>query len=154
MVIDGELSLVAHDLWEQVARAETPFAEEGEGPACDPVGFGVDHDTYEVETGLCPALDVWQPSLAPVGVGDGLHIIAYHLQLASPEGEGQAHLAVALGERVVWEVIIAMPAPATPYDVVVPSPVDAPAGTPVSFHVHNHGYNSYNLQSLTVVPAP
>jgi hypothetical protein len=152
--IDGEVSLVAHALWEEVDRSETPFAEEGAGSGCDRAGFGVDHDTLEIETGLCPALDVRQPSLTPVVAGDALHIIAYHLQLASPEGEGQAHLALALGESVVWEVTIPIPSPATPYDVLVPVTVDAPAGTPVHFHVHNHGYNSYNLQSVWVVTGP
>jgi hypothetical protein len=152
--VGGEAALSLPSRWEQVSRAETPFATEGEADFCDSTGFGEDHGTFELETGLCPALDVQQPSLVAVSQGDGIHVIAYHLQLASPDGSGEAHMAIALGDHVVWEEYIAIPSPATPYDVVVTSPVDAPVGTPLTLHIHNHGYNSYNLQSLTLVAPP
>jgi len=125
----------------------TPFyLESVSDTLCDPRGFGEEDGSFEVRTGYCSELDVSQANLQHVYEGDLLEVIFYHMTLAPVDEEAEMHAALAIGEEIVWEVHVPIPSPATPYKVTFPSPIDAPRGTPVFLHLHNHGYNSYNLQ--------
>ena len=140
-------SLVDHDHWTLCPRQQTPFNDESTPETtCDPRGYGQEEGSFEVRTGYCPDLDVSQPNLQEVHEGDLLEVIFYHMTLAPVDGEAEMHAALAIGEEIVWELQVPIPSPAKPYTVTFPSPVDAPRGTPVFLHLHNHGYNSYNLQ--------
>ena len=43
-----------------------------------------------------------------------------------------------------------IPAPAAIYDLRVPLDFDAPAGSTVEYHLHNHGFNAWTLLQLEV----
>mgnify|MGYP001277557483 CR=1 FL=1 len=50
--------------------------------------------------------------------------------------------------------VIDIPAEAAFLDEQWVSTIDAPEGTPVHVHVHNHGINSYRVADLSVTYAP
>jgi hypothetical protein len=69
------------------------------------------------------------------------------LRFDNPEG---AHVAVSIGGEVIWEDMVEIPSEAGIYDISFLSPITAPVGKKVEFHLHNHGYNSWTLLTLEV----
>ena len=69
----------------------------------------------------------------------------------APEA-AEAHVAVLLGEQLVWETTLPIPTPSAVHDVEVPASAAASQGTPVVIHLHNHGSNAWNLGHLRVQP--
>lgn len=63
-----------------------------------------------------------------------------------------ATLAFALGERELWSHEVAIPGTANLVTVELELPVTVRAGDALYFHVHNHGYNSWQLSPLTLAP--
>jgi hypothetical protein len=59
-------------------------------------------------------------------------------------------VAVTIGGKRVWETSVAIPTEANIYDLRIPLDLDAPAGSEVEFHLHNHGYNSWTLLKLEI----
>jgi hypothetical protein len=57
---------------------------------------------------------------------------------------------VSIAGRLVWEADVEIPTEANIYDVRIPLAFDAPAGSQIEFHLHNHGYNSWTLLELEV----
>lgn len=64
-------------------------------------------------------------------------------------------MGVQIGEHFIWGLRIPIPSDGTAYmnglngvpeDIVID--FDAPAGTPIYFHMHNHGQNNYNIFDL------
>jgi hypothetical protein len=103
----------------------------------------------EVETGYCNYLSVAQPSKAAVNPGDNVHLVLWHGPLRFDEPQ-EAHVAVSIGAKVIWEDMVEIPSEAGIYDISFLSPVTAPVGAKVEFHLHNHGYNSWTLLTLEV----
>jgi hypothetical protein len=50
----------------------------------------------------------------------------------------------------VWEENVKIPTDANIYDVRIPTNFDAPIGSTVEYHLHNHGYNTWTLLQLEV----
>ena len=105
--------------------------------------------TLEVKTGYCNYLSVVQPSKAAINPGDNIHLVVWHGPLRFDEPE-EAHVAITIGGKVIWEDTIEIPSEAGIYDISFLSPVTAPVGEKVVLHVHNHGYNNWTLLSLEV----
>jgi hypothetical protein len=103
----------------------------------------------DVQTGFCAYLAISQPSLASVAVGEQLDIVLWHANLGEGDGE-PAHVAVLLGETVVWEALVEMPADAAVFHETLASPVALAEGEAVGLHLHNHGFNAWTLLSLEV----
>lgn len=147
------LALVDHALWRRAAPEDDPFSAEPEVAAspCDDAGFRVEAPVLEVSTAACDHITLTQPSLAPVRSGDLVHAVAWHVLLSAPE-PAEGHMAIALGDDVIWEYRVDIPADEAilkPY-VEVNEAFDA--GTPVRFHVHNHGDNEWKLLEITTGP--
>jgi len=87
--------------------------------------------------------------LVSVATGDTLHLVLWHADLAFEE-PARAHVAVSLAGKTVWEGGVDIPGEATIYDLRIPLAFDAPVGSAVEFHLHNHGYNSWTLLELEV----
>ena len=81
--------------------------------------------------------------------GDTLRLTAWWDRLAS-ETPATGHLAVLVGGEPVWEEDVTIPGEADVRELDFEMPFDAEAGSPVVFHVHNHGYNTWRLQTLQV----
>lgn len=103
----------------------------------------------EVQTGYCNYLALAQPAKVALTQGDTLHLVLWHGNLAFAE-PAQAHAAITVDGRTVWEEYVAIPTDANIYDVRVPIDFNAPVGSKVEYHLHNHGYNTWTLLQLDV----
>lgn len=96
-----------------------------------------------VDTNFCNQFLGEHPSIAGIEAGDRIVVRLWHFQLI---GDSTAHIGIAFGDDVVWEHHIEMP---TETGALVVADATAneshPAGTPIRFHLHNHGANTYNL---------
>ena len=101
----------------------------------------------EVETGYCSYLSLAQPSLADITAGDEVQLVLWHGDLVF-EAPAQAHVAVSIDGEIIWEESVDIPAEAGIFDTRVTVPFDAPAGSTVEYHLHNHGYNTWTLLAL------
>jgi hypothetical protein len=148
----SRLSLVDADAWTEQAPADDSLAGHRPAQVACPASSWYNEDgALEVETGYCNYLSLVQPSAAPLKAGNTLHLVLWHAGLAFEE-PATAHVAVSIGGRLVWETEVAIPAEANIHDLRIPVEFDAPAGSAVEFHLHNHGYNSWTLLQLDVEP--
>ncbi|MEM9462081.1 MAG: hypothetical protein AAGF11_48440 [Myxococcota bacterium] len=151
-------SLVDHTAWVPVEVADDPVPNHRPSDVnCGVVGAYVEGTGYEIDTGACNYCARQQPSLVEIRAGDILSIAAFHDTLASIEA-GQAHMALLLAGWPVWQEFIPIPASpgvvdATPFSEEIVVNFDIPAGTPVVLHLHNHGYNTWTLLDVEVIPA-
>ena len=132
----------------QVATAD-PFPDRPDDTSC-PLGYGVENGLFEIQSDLCPYGAFVQPSLAPVRAGDEVELILVHDALYSETEGAQAHIGIALGDAIGWETWVPIPAEPGYFRPIFVAPADAPLGTPVTLHVHNHGVNNYRIVSATV----
>lgn len=143
-------SLVDVDTW--VLDAMVPATLSADRPAtvdCEH-GFGLEDGLFEVDTELCNWGAFTQPTLASIQAGDTVEIIMLHDTLYSEDEDAAAHIAVAIGETMIWETTIAIPAPTGYLRPTITVEQDFDAGTPLHLHVHNHGYNNYRVVDITV----
>jgi hypothetical protein len=99
---------------------------------------------------LCNWLTLEQPSLRAIRAGDEVEVRARHSQLTAPV-PGTATMGFVIGDEQVLEYSVAIPT-----DFAFPSetwtaPKDYPAGTPLLFHVDNHGANEYMLIEVNIL---
>jgi len=143
-------SLVDMDAWtEQSAAQDTLATHRPASVECPSNSWFNEDGALEVETGYCNYLSLVQPSLAAIKAGDSLHLVLWHANLAF-EAPATAHVAVTVAGKLVWQADVAIPTDANIHDLRIPMNFDAPAGSPVEFHLHNHGYNSWTLLQLEV----
>lgn len=159
----GPAELVVATGWSRLPVEADPFADHRPADdACPSEHWGPEpfseRMTLEVSTGAerCRWLSAGQPTLSPVRAGDPIQIRVWHFSLNPPLGSGPttAHVAVALGDAIVWSHRVRIPTNGALLLETVEAPVDAPAGTPMVFHVHNHGDNTWNLLEIIARPAP
>lgn len=155
---DGAIWLVAHDLWRPVVDPTAdPFADHRPDIVDCPenAGYSVFETSFEIDTDFCNYMTVWQPTLTPIKPGSLVRIDFWHLDLVlgdnDPEGS-VAHIAVAIGGELLWEKTIPIPIQSNTFDELIPVGTLHPKGTPITFHAHNHGPNSYRILRLTVEP--
>jgi hypothetical protein len=142
------LPLIDVNAWaEQSADADSLSGHRPAQVQCP--GWYNEDGALEVETGLCNYLSLSQPSKVALAKGDTLHLVLWHGNLAF-ETPAQAHVAVVIDGKTVWEAEVAIPTEANIYDLRIPIEFDAPEGSAVAFHLHNHGYNSWTLLQLEV----
>lgn len=150
----GPRALVHSALWERVPWGEDPFdpSEGAEPPLpCAQGAYGEENLGGElvffVRTEQCQSLTVRQASRSALRAGDTLQIRVYHFALTAPEN-ASARLIVQIGETRVWERELPIPSPAAEIVEQWEAGEDYAAGTPVLFHVNNHGNNEYTLIGL------
>ena len=137
---EGWVSTVALDPWPEHRTAEH---------SCDEQGILVEDGLLEVRTGDCGYAVLSQPSLRTVRRSDTIELLLYHSALTAAEA-AEAHVAIQLGDDLVWETTLPIPSPSLVHDVAVPAPADASIGTMMVLHLHNHGSNAWNLAHLRV----
>jgi hypothetical protein len=81
-----------------------------------------------------------------------VHVVAWHLPLFSPDGDAEGHLEVRAGEQVLLDYRTPIPAEERALSEYVQTPEDIEAGTPIWFHVHNHGDNAWRLLEVSGGP--
>jgi hypothetical protein len=151
-------ALVDVEAWTP-AEGELPAAFvplDGARISCDPIdGYGPEPFggdlVFEVNTGFCNWGTFEQPLLDDVAAGELVQPRLWHFELTSPfPAEGYA--ALAIGHDVVWEYRVAIPSESALAADGWIAEANIPAGTPIRFHVHNHGINSWNLVEITAEP--
>lgn len=148
------ISLIDHTAWQLVPPEEDPFWDTIENSVpCPEAAYGVegsgDASFYEVETTDCNYLTVFQPSLMAVEAGDTLKASLWHLPLASLE-PAEAKLFVSIAGEIILEADIPIPSSEEVYSPQIVAEFSAPVGSPIVFHVHNHGINSWRFHRFTV----
>ena len=122
---------------------------------CAPGTYHVDgvppFEGFEVTTGDCNFMTATQATSADVDAGYRLAVVTWHLDLDATL-PGPAHIAVSIDGDILWETMVDVPSKANLYDVRVEAARDYPAGSSAVFHVHNHGTNEWNMQSLRIEP--
>ena len=148
----SEGDLVWGEDWVLDLGASDPLASHRpEGASCEEQAISNEYDGVEISTADCSYAQLVQELRVDVAAGQRARIVAWHQELVAEE-EAQAHLAVLIGSTVIWEQMPGIPSLAQSWDEELELPVDAAAGERVTLHLHNHGSNTWTLQSLSLVP--
>lgn len=134
--------------WAWMPAEVDPFIDHRpDDPTCPVATYGPESGGFEVQTGACHYGAFEQPLIVEVRRGDRVFGTVWHEDLDTAVA-GDAHVAILLGDVVVWETTIAIPAPADvhPFDVMLPRGVEG--AERLGFHIHNHGFNSWRLASV------
>jgi hypothetical protein len=94
-----------------------------------------------VNTEVCNWITLEQPSLRAIHAGDEIEIRTFHAVLTAPVG-GEARISATLGDEMIFDEIVAIPQPSDFISGSWVAPRDFEAGTPMLFHVDNHGRNN------------
>ncbi|MEZ4316674.1 MAG: hypothetical protein R3F61_04200 [Myxococcota bacterium] len=141
---------VGIDGWTPVEAPDDPLASHRpERVSCPAPAVAVEDGVFEVQTGICTYLAVEQPLPRELRPRDRIVGAVWHEGLDAAE-PGEAHVALWVDDVVVWEAYRPIPDAATLLEIDVE--IDAPASDRIGFHLHNHGYNAWNLTALEIVP--
>lgn len=140
--------LVDHWSWAPVAQEEDPMPEHRPDEVDCPVSaWGWENGALEVQTGLCTYAVLGQPPQVPLRRRDRIVGDIWHEDLDAAE-PATGHVALLLGDTVLWEATAAIPGPAATWSFDVPIPRDADLDAPIIVHLHNHGWNSWTIGTL------
>lgn len=148
-------SLIDHSLWQVVDAADDPLADHRPDVVdCGIAGWyvenlGLDNERLEIDTNSCNYLALSQPTLIDLEQGQRVEVSMFYFDLVVPE-PAVGHIALLVGGEILWELEVDIPGDAAVHMEAFESPISAPAGTPVVFHLHNHGQNTWVLQGLGV----
>ncbi len=144
----GRTSLVVYDKWKVVARADDPWAAGLTADVtCTAAAIDTSRQALEIDTDYCPWVTVRQPLQTEIRLGETVRFIFLHSYLFSdPPARAVAELRIG-GERY-WHMDVAMPRHEAVHKPTWKAAREVAAGTPVEFHVHNHGDNSYGFIDL------
>lgn len=150
--IEGTMvDLVTAQRWLPLAAEDDPFADHRPEAVECVLGLGwlFEATALEVNTGICTYGAFGQETLVEVVPGAELSLSLYHFDLLAP-APATAHVAVMVGEHVIFEREVAIPGKAEVFTVDLVADFALPAGSPVVFHLHNHGQNTWTFASLQV----
>ncbi len=149
--VDGDRRrLVTSEAWEIVGPKDDPF-EAAYGAQAVPCGWGdlrEESGGLEISTSACNIVSLQQLTRETIAAGAEIELHLWWQTLLSDEPTIGV-MALALGSKVVWQHEVAIPGPA---DAIQPTlRLDEPlaAGTTVTFHLRNHGTNTWNLNRIT-----
>ena len=151
-------SLVDHRVWQVVPLADSPFEVPTEARPC-PLGDTARYEdlggepTFAVETLDCDYATVSQPLLTRLDQGESVSLRFWNFQLTRPAGS-TAKVVVQLDNDVIWQTEIEIPSPSGLTTSSWIAPQRYPKGTPIYFHVKNHGQNEYNLVEVIAEGSP
>lgn len=138
--------------WTLTSAQDDPFADRPDPVQCAVGGYGVEAGVFEVDTSFCGYLTAVQPLPVDLPAGARLKSLIWHLALLN-DTPAQGHVALRLGEHLVFEARPPIPGPEAAYPVDWALPEALPAGTLTYFHIHNHGSNSWRLGPIEVKAA-
>lgn len=144
-------SLVNAKAWQKLTASEDPFKDRPEKVRCpyaaEPHLVNGEW-SFGVHTGICRYLTARQPALVALHKGDTLQLKLWHYDLSSSTA-AEAHVAIRIGKQTLWDITIPIPSPKKLHTLTWTVSEDIPKGTPIYFHLHNHGANEWSLLSLT-----
>lgn len=148
-----EAPLVALEAWSAVPRGDDPFVVDPAAAApCSTPSYRVEAEQgwLELDTTYCSWVTVTNRALVSVEQGERLRLKVSHYDLDAPEA-AEAELRLRFGACEVWSKTFPIPSAADVSEEELASPCALHATDTVLFHLHNHGQNTYQLQSVTVL---
>lgn len=150
---DQREPLIEHDLWRLAEPGEDPWrAHRPDDVSCDPTGRQPEDfaGTYSfgIDTALCPYTTILQETATDLCPGEEVLVWLWRFALTGPEG-ANAHIAAQIGDEPLFEDIIPIPATSGLKVETYAAKRFHPAGTPITFHIRNHGNNTYQLLELS-----
>lgn len=134
----------------QEDRSRDPVPEHRQGErACDPLGLLQELGGFEVETDRCPYAVFTQPLLADVRAQRPMGLLLWHNDLVNGE-PAEGHLLLTVGDAVLFDWTEPIPSDAAVIDDTVTLDAALRAGDVIVLHLHNHGANSWNVNSLSL----
>jgi hypothetical protein len=148
------LPLIDQTEWRNYAPELDPLPSHQPDPImCNIAGWFVERGSLEVSTGNCNYILVEHPAQLAVPKGGSVHLELVHFDLEAPE-PATAHVALFFGDDLQWELTVPIPSLAYVYKETFPATRALKVGEPIRFHLHNHGQNTWLLDSLYAqVPA-
>jgi hypothetical protein len=143
--------LIDNQAWALASPAQDPFPDRPADATCDPAGYRLEGDIFEINTDACEYMTAVQTLRRDVQPCDTIQLVISYFPLFAA-ARAEAHVGLAFGSEVIWERRLPIP---SPDDLIIArwrADRAWPAGTPVSFHLHNHGVNDWRLIDLSVVP--
>lgn len=145
-------SLVDHEAWIIADAPSDPFADRPAAVSCPFGSFGPDtfpEPVFTVRTDDCSYLTALQPSLVAIAPGGRVAVRIWRESLTSVT-DTTAHVVVKLGEEVIAERLDVIPSDASDETVEWTASTSVARGTPIYFHLHNHGANLWALRDVVV----
>lgn len=102
----------------------------------------------DIDTEDCNFALAEQPLQLNLEKGDWLAVEMGHLALFSAGGQAEGHMAVSIGDAVIWERTVSIPHNAELYVDEFQLDRGFQLGKPVTVHLHNHGSNEWKLYSI------
>ena len=150
--VEGATPIAHAARWEPLDLSEDPIASSSLGveTQCGEESLTVeltDDGLYlDLDTTACDWLTVTQSSTAPLQKGDMLRIWAFRWPMVVAEGEGLISLSAGEPPLTLWEARPLLPQERSElYYEDVPVMSAVPSGTPLYWHVSNHGQNVWSL---------
>ena len=136
---------------EPVDAADDPFVSERPSVVdCNPLtGWYAEDEGLEVNTAHCNYASLGEPSLSAIRRGEIVSGSLSYFDLTA-EAAAVAHVAVTVGDWIVFEREVDIPGPGDVIEFEVEAPADVAQGELVVFHLHNHGQNTWNFEALHV----
>jgi len=146
---EGEFAALVDPMaWTMVPAPQDPLADHRPADVQCPIGGWLfEPQGFEVNTLLCNYAMFSAPSQTAVVAGSRVVATLYHFDLIAAE-PASAHVALLLGDQLLWETEVAIPGKANAFNIDVVVDATWPAGTPVYFHLHNHGQNTWTLGAI------
>ena len=137
--------------WLLIKESEDPFRDlRPDGMKdCDFIPFILEENALEIDTKVCNFVTVYQPLLENINEGDEITLEIFHRDLWD-EQPGTATLIVAISKNKIWEEKIKIPKKSDFLTIKFKAEDDFEKGTPIYFHVNNHGFNNYKLLGFYV----
>lgn len=133
--------------WRIAGAEEDPFADRPAAVNCITQSVTAEGDALEVATDECDYVTLVQPIDPDLMACDVFHASVAHYPLVA-EGPATAHVALMLGETLIWERSVPIPGDAAVYEVLHRPEAPIPRGTNLYFHLHNHGANDWYLSEV------
>ena len=153
--VPEDISLIDPEAWVLLDASEDPWQDSFDGNTdCSTLGYEVEGSYFEVDTELCPYGTFSQPALHGVSEGDPITIVYWHLDLWSTDKDAEGHVAISIGGEVLVDDALTIPADAEVHPTETTAPRDIEAGESITFHLHNHGYNSWSMGTFEAFTLP
>jgi len=133
--------------WEPGDASVAPDPYGDSRPAysdCPEGGSFMEGSSFEVNTGLCTWAWFQQPALTDLVPGDVIEVVFWHaILVADPPAQG--HLAIWVGDHELYDKVVEIPHDPDAYTEDVTVDFHSAPGDVVTYHLNNHGTNTWNL---------
>ncbi|HTU58104.1 MAG TPA: hypothetical protein VMF89_06715, partial [Polyangiales bacterium] len=140
--------LIDQQEWRNYESALDPLPEhQPDEIRCTIAGWFVERGALEVDTQQCNYVLVEHPVQRAVPEGSTVQLELVHFDLDAPE-PATAHVALFFGADLQWQREIPIPSFAYVYKETFQATRALDEGEPIRLHLHNHGQNTWLLDSL------